>query len=31
MAARLGGAGKVDEVAHFMRELGSSWAAVTGA
>ena len=32
MAARLKqDAGKVDEVAHFMRELRSSWAAVAGA
>ena len=32
MAARLRqDAGKVDEVAHFMRELRSSWAAVAGA
>jgi flagellin-specific chaperone FliS len=32
MSARLKqDAGKVDEVAHFMRELRSSWAAVAGA
>ena len=32
MSARLKqDAGKVDEVAHFMRELRASWAAVAGA